>query len=390
MNWWVDLNTDKMGNYLEHDLDNGAHVRWGIVQKFIEKAHTPEHIHVIYRCLSWLQARWNKEFGPVVSVPVCRAAYRARSPDMALRVMESPWIRIIPNSNSNAALLQLCAELQEEKLFKSPEHRNFKPFKTEKAENDFVNPSAAEVEEEEEAKPKSYGRHAQKEEETKDEGPKVDFGGKDLDASFQKVVEFAWRPHTGARMEPRLYAIRAEFHAARGEVDTARDLLAQAAKLPEPVFKPYTKSNGTVVTPKPYNTAGIIPTALLASGQAQQALDELKKSAGSIPQDNLRLRRVLIAALLATGNDAQAIAEIKATGDVNHPELMQTHLGVHERVDKIRDIYTQLEAEGIKVTPETKKYLASLDSLLGPRPEPAAAAEETAAPAEEVAAEEKQ
>lgn len=382
MNWWIGMNTDKMGNFLEHDLDHGNHVRWGIVQKFMEKAYKPEHMHVIYRCLSWLQARWNKGFGPVVSVPLCRAAYRARSPDMALRVLNSPWIRILPNSNSNAWLLRVCVEKAEEALFKSPEYRSFKPYPNESAVNDWVDPHAVEVEEE--VKPKSYGRHGQQEEDTKDDGPKVDFGGKDLNVSFKNVVDYVWNPHSGARMEPRLYTLRADFHATRGEVDIVRDLLAKGASVPQPELKPFTKTNGTVVTPKVDNPHIALPTALLVAGQAQQAIDEIAKVGGA--KDDIRLRRVLIAALLATGNDAQALAEIKAAGDVNQPELMQTHMGVHERVDKIREFYSQLESEGVKLTSESKNYLKSLDSLLGPRPEPAApAAEETAAEAAEAA-----
>lgn len=375
------MNTDKMANFLEHDLDNKNHVRWGIVQKFMQKTYKPEHFHVLFRCLSWLQARWNKEFTPVVTVPLCKAAYRARTPDMALRILNSPWIRILPNTTSNAVLLRLCAELAEEKyLFKSPEHRNFQPYKNESTVNDWVDPNAADAEEEE-VKPKSHGRHGQQEEEKKDDGPKVDYGGQDLEASFKNAVDFVWNPHSGARMDARLYAHRAEFHAARGEVDVVRDLLAKGSTVPAPAPRSYTKPNGTVVTNAPYNTDHILPTALLAAGQAQQALDEIAKVGGA--KDNLHLRRVLIAALFATGKDSQALAEIKAAGDINQPELMQTHLGVHERVDKIRDLYAQLESEGSKVTAESKSYLKSLDSLLGPRPEPVA--EET--PAAEAAAE---
>lgn len=387
MNWWIGVNTDKMGQMLEHDLEAKGHVRWGIVQKFMQKSYKPEHMHTLFRSLSWLQARWNKEFTPVVTVPLCKAAYRARTPDMALRVLNSPWIRILPNTTSNAVLLRLCAELAEEKyLFKSPEHRNFQPYKNENAVNDWVDPRAAE-EEEAVVKPKSHGRHGQQEEEKKDEGPKVDFGGQDLEASFNNVVTYAWNPHSGARMDPRLYAHRAEFHAARGEVDTVRDLLAKGAAVPAPAPRSYTKANGKVVTNAPYNTDHILPTALLAAGQAQQALDEIAKVGGV--KDSLLLRRVQIAALLATGNDSQALAEIKAAGDVNQPELMQTHLGVHDRVDKIRELYEKLESEGVKVTAESKSYLESLDSLLGPRPEPIAE-EAPAAEAAPEAAEEKQ
>jgi len=361
MNWWIEMNTDKMGKFLEHDLDHSHRVRWGIVQKFMLKAHKPEHMKTLYRCLSWLQARWNKEFNCVVTVPLCKAAYRARSPDMALRILNSPWLRMLPNTNSHAWLLRTCVELQEEKLFASPSFVNYKPYPREYAVDDWVNPIA---EEEEESKSQSYGsRHGGQQEEKKVEVKVEDFGGRDLDATFKNVVSYVFSPRHYTKLEPRLYALEAEFYAAKGNLEKTRELLDKVASMPAQPVREYTKSNGTVERTEPLVTDAILPTAYLAAGQAQQAIDEIEKTGAK--QINTRLRRVLVAALLALGKTEEAYNAIKESGNVNQFELLQTHLGHHERVEQIRQIYARLESEvGAQLTPEIKEYLNKLDSAI--------------------------
>lgn len=390
MNWWIDMNTDKMANYLEHDLGKDGRVRWGIVQKFMQKSYKPEHLNVIYRCLSWLQARWNKEYGPVVSVPLCQAAYRARSPDMALRILTSPWTRILPNTTAATWLLRVCAELQEEKLFKSPVEREMKPFPRESAVNDYVDPNA--VEEEETKAASSYGgRHGQQEEKKAENTKKLDFGGHDLDASFQNVVQYVWDPRYNIRIDARLYALKAEFYAAKGgETQKVLENLKKFQEfLPNLSLLPYTKSNGQTVTPVAPVVDAILPTSLLASGEYQSAIDEITKLGSQAKEgpQKVRLLRVHLAALLALGKVQDAYAVLKNAGEelVNQHELMQTHLGVHDRVDSIRELYAKLETDaGFKISSDTKSYLQKLDSLLGERPAPPAAeAEAQAAPSEE-------
>ena len=356
------MNTDKMGKFLEHDLDHSHRVRWGIAQKFMLKAHKPEHLKTLYRCLSWLQARWNKEFNCVVTVPLCKAAYRARSPDMALRILTSPWLRILPNTNSHEWLLRTCVELNEEKLFASPAHTNYKPYPNESSVDDWVNPIAEE--EEVSSSAQSYGsRHGGQKEEVKVEVKTEDFGGQDLQASFKNVVAYVHNPRHYARIEPRLYALEAEFHAINGNLEKTRELLEKVAHMtPEPI-REYTKSNGTVVRTQPLVTHAILPTAYLAAGQYQQAIEEIQKIAPEAL--NARIRRVQIAALLALGKNDEAFTALQQTGNVNQFELLQTHLGHAERVQTIRDLYARLESEaGIQLTPAIKDYLAKLDSAL--------------------------
>jgi hypothetical protein len=379
--WWKDMNTDKMAKFLEHDLEHGSRVRFGIVQKFMFKAHTPDHLRVLYRCFSWLQARWNADYNCVVTVPLARAAYRARSPDMALRILNSPWLRMLPSTNTCEILLRLCAELQEEKLFSSPNPINYKPFPQESSVNDWVDPHAVE-EEEDAAASKSYGRHGGGEEKQQEEAKTFDYGGKDLDKSFSDVVDYVWDPRHFIRMEPKLYARQAEFFAAKGNSQKTRELLDKISAMPPQPIKELKKANGQVVKTQPLVLSAILPTLLLATGESKKVIEELAKLKDV--EQNPRLLRLKIAALLDLGKNTEAYEAIKSSGNVNQYELVQTHLGKHDRVDIIREFYTRLEAEGTSVSAEMKEYLSKLDSLLGERPAPAAEAE--AAPAAEAEA----
>lgn len=359
-----------MAAFLEHDLEHGSRVRFGIVEKFMFKAYTPDHLRVLYRCFSWLQARWNKDYNCVVTVPLARAAYRARSPDMALRILNSPWLRMLPSTNTCDVLLNLCVELQEEKLFASPNTTNYNPFPQENPVNDWVDPYAVE---EEETTTKSHGRHGGGEEKKEDTTKAYDFGGQDLDKSFDNVVSYVWDPRHYMRMEPRLFARKAEFYAAKGNLEKTRQILADLANMPPQPIHEVTKANGKVVRSAPLVLDAILPTAYLAAGDAQKALDEIAKlqNVNASP----RLLRLQIAALLALGKNEEALQAIKASGNVNQIELVQSHLGKHDRVDVLRELYTRLQAEGTEITAEMKTYLENLDSLLGERPAPPPAQE---------------
>ena len=148
------MNTDKMANFLEHDLDNGGRVRHGIVEKFMLKAYKAEHLKTLHRSMSWLSARWGYTFTDSWVVPLCRAAWRARNADMALRILNSAWLRVRPNTNSNEYLLRICYELEEEKsLFKSPNPTDYNPYrKEENPVNDWVAPKKGDEDDVEEAK----------------------------------------------------------------------------------------------------------------------------------------------------------------------------------------------------------------------------------------------
>lgn len=373
MNWWRDMNTDKLGAYLEHDLQHGGRVRHGIVQKFLLKSYKPGHLKIVLKCLSWLSARWNQEYRASTAVPIAKAGYRARSPDMALRILNCPWIRILPSATTQEILLRTVAELAEEKLFVSPQHRQFNPYPTENPENDFVDPHKAD--EEEDAPKQGYGssRHGQDDDEEKTEEVAEDFGGKDLAKSFKDVVDYVWDPRHFVRLNRRHYAAKAEYYAATGQVEKVQDTLEALERLAPLELKPYTKANGTVVTPEPLVLDAILPTALLANGNPQLALDTLQKNNADL--NNVRVRRIQIAALLALGKDDEALAALKSC-DLNQLEFTQTHLGHADRVDKIRTFYTQLEEQGASVSDATKEYLAKLDSELAAAPAEAEAAAE--------------
>jgi hypothetical protein len=306
---------------------------------------------------------------------------------MALRILNSPWIRIRPNTNSNEYLLRICYELQEEKLYKSPDPVDYKPFAAvENPVNDFVSPKKVVEEDSEEAKPKSYGRHGgDDEDEKKDDKTAVDFGMKDLDKTFQAVVEYAFDPRHGRGISPRLYAAKALFYAAKGDLKTVEEILSHIKNnMTAPVVKEFlsNKGDGSTYKTKPLSLDDILPTAHLAAGNPQAALDAITSTNADL--NNIRVRRVHVAALLALGREAEALQSIRDSGDVNQHQLIQTHLGNHNAVDKIRSIYQQLEAEGVSINKETKKYLQTFDSLLPPRPaEPAA---EEAKPDEEATA----
>lgn len=114
------MDTDEFFNTVSNDLVNGGTIRPGILNVLLVKAERAEHFNVLMQAISWIQAKFNYDMGPYVCGLLCKAAYRARSPESAVKIIESPLVRMWPSEKNISQLIAYFIEEMERIVFKTP------------------------------------------------------------------------------------------------------------------------------------------------------------------------------------------------------------------------------------------------------------------------------
>lgn len=114
------MNTDTLAETISKDLAEGGTIRPGILDVLARKAHTVDHIRVMFQAMAWLQAKYRLEMKTHEATQLGGAAYRARSPESAIDIYTSPLIRIWPKAHSISRLIFYFVEEAERQIFKTP------------------------------------------------------------------------------------------------------------------------------------------------------------------------------------------------------------------------------------------------------------------------------
>lgn len=114
------MDTDEFFNTVSNDLVNGGTIRPGILNVLLYKAQKAEHFNVLMQTISWLQAKFNYDMGSDVCGMLCKAAYRARTPESAIKIIESPLVRMWPSEKNVSQLVAYFIEEAEKIVFKAP------------------------------------------------------------------------------------------------------------------------------------------------------------------------------------------------------------------------------------------------------------------------------
>lgn len=170
MFFWRELNTDKFAKILNYDLDHKTGmVRYGIVLRFADKAYKPEHIVILHRCISYLQTRWNNKRTEDVFGRLMAPIIRARRPDLALEIFNSPWLRFNYTKGPFIKLLDLCISMMEEYIYNSTKIAPLNPYPNESTDSTWESPEEEAKKAAAAAASAAASRHAKKTVEAEEE-----------------------------------------------------------------------------------------------------------------------------------------------------------------------------------------------------------------------------
>ncbi|XP_049849088.1 uncharacterized protein LOC126317466 isoform X2 [Schistocerca gregaria] len=349
--WWREANTDKFGKLIENMLDNGDGIRYGIFHKFLVKADKPEHLRVILKCLTWLQARWDKDITSEVAVPLSKAIYRTRSPDLGMQILNAPWIRLWPSMKSIKPLFLLCAELSEKECFKYPNtgHMRYPPVGKSELPDDFVPIKKRQM------NVRDYEAAIEEENaEDESEGEKWVEKPINLDQSYSKILRYATDPRFGLTLDQEVVALQAEYWANKGDTSQVENLIKKLETAPKPkrpiIFK---KTQDHLVIDH------LLPTAYLASGRAEECLNAVNPNTRTP-----KTWRAKIAAQLSLGDPLAAVDTLKQLKNINRLEYVQTHLGHLERLETVHNAYQTFKEEGAQIHEEIWNYFKKSSQAL--------------------------